>query len=747
MKSFGKSSITALLCAGTALSSLAVLPALAQAQNQETAGEGGMLGEIVVTARRRAENLQDVPVSISAFSAEQLENMGTPDITSLTKTTPNLTMQVARGSNSTLIAFIRGVGQQDPLWGFEPGVGLYVDDVYVARPQGAVLDIFDIERIEVLRGPQGTLYGRNTIGGAVKYVTKRIDDEPHMKAKVQVGSYKQTDLILSGSAPVTENVGVSGAVALYRRDGYGKNLTTGQEHYDKDVSAGRLSVEFKPNEDLFIRVAADKTVDDSNPRHGYRLLPTPATTPPVIPVLDSVYDTRAGLTGKQKVKNQGASGTIEYNVSDSVMVKSITAYRDGRTDTVIDFDNLPAPILDIPAYYEDDQLSQELQVVYEGERLKGVAGLYYMDAHAEGAFDTVTLNAVPGGATVLTSGSVDTKSYAAFADFTYTLTDQIKASVGARYTSDKKEGQVYRATFLGLVSPLFGGAQRNPVLIRTDYSNERTFSEFTPRVSLTYEPDRDFTLYASYGRGFKSGGFDMRGDQYLTPDTTKGYDPELVDTYEVGSKSRFWDGRANLNLAAFYSDYKGQQVTYQIPVGATIASMVQNAASSSIKGLEAEGVVAVTDELRANFAVGYIHAAFKEFIALNRTTLKYEDIANTAVFQNTPKWTANFGLTYTRDLGDAGIITLTGNAAHRSAFSMFELPNPVLDQDGYTLYDLSAVWTAASDNWSVGLHGKNLGNKKYRVGGYNFPGPVLGDSIIGYYGPPRTVTATVEYRF
>jgi len=737
--SFGKSSITALLCAGTALTSLAALPALAQqAPAQETASES-ILGEIVVTARRRAESLQDVPVSISAFTAEQLENAGTPDITALTKTTPNLTMQVARGSNSTLIAFIRGVGQQDPLWGFEPGVGLYVDDVYIARPQGAVLDIFDVERIEVLRGPQGTLYGRNTIGGAVKYVTKKIDDEPHMKAKVQVGSYKQTDLILSGSAPVTETVGVSGAVALYRRDGFGKNLNTGAEHYDKDVSAGRLSVEFTPNEDVFIRVAADKTVDDSNPRHGYRLLATTG-----FPVLGDVYDTRAGLIGKQKVKNQGASLTAEFNVNDEVMVKSITAYRDGRSDTVIDFDNLPAKILDIPAYYEDDQLSQELQLVYEGERLKGVAGLYYMDAHAEGAFDTIIGNA---NLTTLTSGAVDTKSYAAFADFSYELTDQVKASVGARYTSDKKEGTVYRANFAGLTSPPFGGTARNPTLIRSNYTNERTFDEFTPRVSLTYEATSDFTLYASYGRGFKSGGFDMRGDVILTPDTAKGYNPELVDTYEVGSKSRFWDGRATLNLAAFYSDYKGQQVTTQVPSGATIASFVDNVGSSTIKGLEAEGLLAVTDELTANFAIGYIDAEFKKFLRYNLTSRVYENIANTAVFQNTPKWTANIGLTYVHDMGDGGTLTLSGNAAHRSAFSMFEFPNPVLDQDGYTLYDLSAVWTAASDNWSVGLHGKNLGDKKYRVGGYNFPGALLADSVIGYYGPPRTVTATVEYRF
>ncbi len=731
--------IARLLYASTALFTLPVLTAPAALAQQQTAASAPMIDEIVVTARRREESLQDVPVSITALTAETLEMQGSPDITSLTKMTPNLTMQPARGSNSTLIAFIRGVGQQDPLWGFEPGVGLYLDDVYLARPQGAVLDIFDIERVEVLRGPQGTLYGRNTIGGAVKYVTKRISDTPEGKIKAQVGSYDQTDLILSGSTPIGEKVGVSGAVAVYRRAGYGTNITTGQDHYDKDVNAGRLAVEFKPTDTLFIRVAADKTVDNSNPRHGYRLVATPT-----VPKLTSVYDTQAGLTGKNKVKTEGVSLTAEYEASDTITLKSITAYRDGRSDTVIDFDNLPAKILDIPAYYKDDQLSQEFQFLYQGERFQGVAGLYYMDGHAEGAFDTIVGLA---NLTTLTSGSVDTKSYAAFADFTYDITDQFKISLGGRYTIDKKEGTVYRANFAGLTSPFFGGTARNPTLIRSNYTNERTFKEFTPRVSLTYQPTDDVTLYTSYGKGFKSGGFDMRGDVILTPDTVKGYDPEIVDTYEVGSKLRFWDNRARLNLAAFYSDYDGQQVTTQVPAGTTIASFVDNVGSSKIKGWEAEGQFLLTEALMASFAVGYIDAEFKEFLRYDLTTKQYVNIANTAVFQNTPKWTTNFTLSYTHDMGDAGTATVTGSASHRSHFSLFEFPNPTLDQKGYTLLDASLVWTTADERWRVGLHGLNLTDKRYRVGGYNFPGATFGDSIIGFYGAPRTVTATVEYRF
>jgi iron complex outermembrane recepter protein len=721
----------------TILAPVAVTPA--SAQQTPAASDAVTLDEIVVTARRRAENLQDVPVSITALTADTLDNQGAPDITSLTKLTPNLTMQVARGSNSTLIAFIRGVGQQDPLWGFEPGVGLYVDDVYIARPQGAVLDIFDIERIEVLRGPQGTLYGRNTIGGAVKYVTRRIGDDPSARIKAQIGSYGQRDLIAAGSTPVTDTIGISGAVALYDRDGYGRNRNLNTDQYDKDVQSGRLSFEATPTEQLFIRIAADRTVDDSNPRHGYRLLATPT-----VPLLDDIYDTNAGLTGKNKVETQGISGTIEYEASDTITLKSITAYRDGDTDTVIDFDNLPAKILDVPAFYKDDQFSQEFQFLYQGERLQGVAGVYYMDASASGAFDTILGLA---NLTILTSGKVDTKSYAAFADFSYAVTDQFKISLGGRYTQDEKTGTVFRANFAGITSPQFGGTARNPTLVRTNYTNKRDFDEFTPRISLTFEPTDDLTLYSSYGRGFKSGGFDMRGDAIFTPDTTKGYNPELVDSYEVGSKSRFWDDRASLNLAAFFSKYKGQQVTTQVAATNGIASFVDNVGRSEIYGLEAEGLLALTEQLTAGFALGYINADFKEFFRFNLTTRQFENIESQTVFQNTPKWTGAFNLTHAIDLKGHGTLTTTASLAYRSSFSLFEFPNPLLDQKRYTLFDLSIVYASPDDDWRIGVHGKNLGDKKYRVGGYNFPGALFGDSVIGFYGPPRTVTASIEYRF
>ncbi len=717
-------------------------PAAAQTA-PETAVEQANSGDIIVSARRRDESLLEVPIAVSTFSGETLEAQGAPDITALQRQTPNLTLQVARGSNSTLIAFIRGVGQQDPLWGFEPGVGLYVDDVYVARPQGAVLDIFDVERIEILRGPQGTLYGRNTIGGAIKYVTKRLGNEFSGNVRATYGSYNQIDLVGSVSVPLGENFAVGGAVAWLQRDGYGTNLTTGAEHYDKDVLAGRLSAEFD-NGDLFVRVAADRTEDKSNPRHGTRLTGNGGLA--AFEPTDSVYDTRAGLGDENSVMTQGVSLTGELALSDTLTLKSITAYRDGRTDTLIDFDNTPGPVLDIPAYYEDDQLTQEIQLTYEGDRLQGVVGVFYLDGRAEGAFDTIIGNA---NLTTYTAGRVDTKSIAFFGDFSYDLTDQFKLSAGLRWTKDKKEATVLRQDYLGIGSPAFGNPNAIFFRTRTDYTNDRSFEKFTPRVSLSYQPNEDLNLYASWGRGFKSGGFDMRGDAIFIPSTVNGYEPETIDSWELGMKGAFLDRTLFINAAAFYSDYKDQQVTVQAvqpPPNVGVASVVDNAGQAEIYGFELEVRAVPTDNLQLNLAFGYIHAEYKEFLTFIAGGTTPVDVADQRVFQNTPEFVINANATWSNPLF-GGTLAITPAVALRSEQSMFEIPNALLDQPATVIVDASVNWTSGDDRFTIGVHGRNLTDEKYRVGGYNFPGALLGNSIIGYYGPPRTVAVTAGVKF
>jgi iron complex outermembrane receptor protein len=731
-------------------------PVTEATQDANAATDEADVDEVVVTARRREESLQDVPIAVSAFSEQRLERQGAQDITVLQQITPNTTVQIARGSNSTLIAFIRGVGQQDPLPGFEPGVGLYIDDVYVARPQGAVLDIYDIQRIEVLRGPQGTLYGRNTIGGAIKYVTRKIGSDPTFSARTQLGNYNQRDLILSGSTPLGGGFGVSGALATFNRDGFGTNLFTGAEHYNREVLAGRLSVEYAPNQAFFARLAYERVEDDSNARHGHRERPGQGLATVGGEVIPNRYDTRAGLGDDNSVSTEMISLLAQYEINDAITVKSITARRTGETLTNIDFDGTPQPALDVPATYDDEQFTQEFQLLYEGDRLQGVLGAYYLDGTANNSFDTIL------GIANLTIGSVNnlkTTSFAVFGDFSFDVTEQLSFSVGGRYTRDEKTGRIFRANFTGIRSPLLGGvavlnpsgatpATRNP---RTDYTASREDEQFTPRLSASYEFSPTLTTYVSYSRGFKSGGFDPRGDAVFTPTTVEGFDPETVDAYEAGLKGSLFDRRLNFAAAIFHNDYKDQQVTSQIPApgnAAGVQSFVDNVGNSTSNGFEIETNLRVSDSLTLTGTYGYIDAKVEEFLRFNATLGRDEDISNLVVVQNTPKHSGNVTATFTPALpSDFGELSFTPSISYRSSYSQFEFPNPILDQGAYTLVDFTARYVSPSGRYRTSLQGRNLTDEEYRVGAYNFPGPVFGNTVIGFYGPPRTFTAVFEVRF
>ncbi|MDR6530700.1 iron complex outermembrane receptor protein [Caulobacter rhizosphaerae] len=744
------------LLAGAAWSAAATT---AIAQDAAPAGADAASGqvavdELVVTARRREETLKDVPIAVSAFSAETLERQAANDITTLSQTTPNITVQTARGSNSTLISYIRGIGQQDPLWGYEPGVGLYVDDVYVYRPQGAVLDVFDVSRIEVLRGPQGTLYGRNTIGGAIKYVTNRLGDEAGGKIRGTYGSYNQTDLLVEGHAPVGGGLSVGGAYALYKRDGYGANLTTGAEHYDKDVQAYRLSAEYKPNDDLFFRLAYDRVEDDSNPRHGHRELPALVGG---YKVLDA-YDTQAGLGDKNAVKTEGLSLTGEYHASEFLTFKSITAGRKGHTQTLIDFDGTPLPTLDVPATYDDRSFSQELQAVYSDDTVQGVFGLYYMNSQASGEFDTIAGNL---GVSIADGGKVSTQSFAAFFDVSANFTDRFKVSLGARATRDHKRSNTFRFFYLGATrSPYQGGTPRPILQVRTNYSAEKTFEEFTPRLSASYELTDDLNTYVSYSKGYKSGGWDMRGDAFLTPQTVEGYDPETVNAYEVGLKGNLFDRRVSFATAAFLSKYKDQQVTTQVVVPSGIASSVDNAGASTLYGVEFEANARFSQHLSGTVAVGYIHAKYDTFsrfvpggapnpVNPSQTIPAGGQVVNVADlygFQNTPEWTGNASLTW-RGTVAGGELQVTPMVSYRDDYQQFEQPLPLLDQKAFTLVDLTASWAPEGGRYKISVAGKNLTDERYRTGGYNFGVATYNNSVIGFYGPPRTYSASIEVKF
>ncbi len=733
----------------------AALPAPAFAQDEPTA-----LGAITVTARKREESLQDVPISVSAFSGEALAEQGVPDLVTIGQSMPNVTLEVSRATSSTLTAFIRGVGQQDPVAGFEGGVGIYLDDVYLARPQGTVFDIYEVERVEVLRGPQGTLYGRNTIGGAVKYITRRLPAESEFAFKLNVGEYQQVDAIVTGSAALSDTVRIGGTIAAFQRDGFGENLFTGAEQYDKDIIAGRISFEFTPRENLFIRLAGDYTIDDSTNKDGHRLVVNSVTGAPVLP---DVFDSRGGITTipssitslDQEVNQRGLALTVESGAGAPWTFKSVTALRRDESDAPIDFDSLPDDHMDVPAVYENRQFSQEFQVNYAGDRMDGVFGLYYLDANAFDAFDVILGDL---GVTSFTLGDFDTEAWAAYGDVSFDLNEQWAVSVGGRYTEDKREGRVYRETYLGLGSPYFGNTSAVSITVPDpdgvpEFNGSRTDTDFTPRVSVSFKPAADHNLYASWSQGFKGGSFDPRG-AYSTPEVGEGFRPETVDSYELGWKASFAGGRARTALALFYGDYEDVQVPGSVAIDTngdgvddSFAGATTNAAKASIQGVELEGVFQITDAFSAQLAFGYIDAEYDEWLVAIGGVLT--DISGIRSFQNTPETSGNLTLRYEWPMalfGSDGSLALIGAITHRGDTQQFEYANPLLDQPSYELYDASIVWTSDDRRLQAGIHGRNLGDEEYKIAGYDFP-TLGGGTVTAFYGNPRQIYGSVSVRF
>jgi len=748
------------LVAAIAASSALVYPGLS-AVAQETSLA---LEEVVVTARRREESLQDVPIAVSAFSADKLDNFGILNIGELAEQVPSVTLEPTRATSNTLTAFIRGIGQQDPLAGFEPGVAIYLDDVYLARPQGALLDVYDVERIEVLRGPQGTLYGRNAVGGAIKYVTRRLSDETELRLRANVGMFEQQDLIATASTPLGDLFRIGGTVASFNRDGYGDNLTTGEEHYNKDLFAFRLSAEFQPTDRLLIRAAYDETEDRSNPVFGYRPYPGALSGDPV---LGDVRDVTAGapinpttalIGGRNEMDGEGWMVSVDWNVSDSITLRSITADREDLTTNVIDFDSLAIDDLDAPVVYDNSQFSQEFQFLYNSERLNVVSGFYYLEAEAANDFDVILgqLGRVAFGQvlTSYTGGKVETEAWSVFADVTYDLTERLSLAVGVRYTEDERDASVFRGSFLGIGSPFFGNEAAIPLAVTSDYTANKTFDDVSPRVNLSYRIGDDITVYGGYSQGWKAGTFDPRGANFVFDFVEDGVDPEEVDSYELGAKATWLGGRAVTNVAAFYSDYTDLQVPGSQGidndgdgVNDDFVGTLTNVGEAEIYGLEFEGNVVLTQSLSLQASFSLLDTEIKEWL------FQGEDIADATVVQNTPEETAFLALNYATPLF-AGSLNLTGSWSYRGDSSQFETPIDVIDQEAFSQFHASAVWVSDSDHWMLGIHGRNLTDEDVKTSAYCFGASAgcpttigLEDNTTIFYGPPRTVFGTVEYRF
>ena len=703
--------------------------------------------EIVVTARKREENVQEVPVAVTVVTADKLEESAATDLSELQTQVPNLSVYQGRNQSTTLTAFMRGIGQADPLWGVDPGVGLYMDDVYMARPQGALLDVFDVERIEVLRGPQGTLYGKNTIGGAIKYVSKPLTDDPSASVALSVGEWGTRDLRASlGGALVPGKVRGKLAFATLNRDGYGENLFTGRDVSDRKTLAARGALDWLVTETLKVAFAADYTKDDAEPKGyqrlvGNRLCPLFGIT---CPPMESRFDTQSGLAPENGTESKGLSMVISSPLGTAWNFKSITAFRESDSKNNIDFDTTPARITDVQATYYDEQLSQEFQLVYEGGgKLSGVLGAYYFDGEAGGLVKNIFVNAQFG----TTNGKTFTESIALFGDGSYRFSDRWTFNGGLRATREKKNGVAFNA---GYANDKFDV----PVLVLANYDKEATFDSIAPKLGVDFKVNENVMTYVSLSRGFKSGGFNVRAQSNLFPESAEPFDDEVLTVGALGVKSVLADGQLVLNSEVFHGKYDDIQVSTFTAYDANGDGVEEsffgnflNAGNATMNGLEVEFDASNrnVDWLSVNGYLSYLDLEPDEFLDSNR-----DGFVDTQVITNAPEWTGGLRLNFDFP-AFGGLLTASVGGSYRAESmltneggSFSGQPVRPIFQDAYTLYDAWVSWLSPDAKWRFALNGKNLGDEGYLTNGYNIP--ALG-ILTGSYGAPRTVLATIEYRF
>lgn len=718
------------------------------------------LEEIRVVARKREESLQRVPVSVAAFQADELESRGVTNLRDLNASVANVTTQGGQsGSTSTGHYFIRGIGQFDFVITTDQSVGVYVDGVYMARTIGAGMDLVDIDHVEVLRGPQGTLFGRNTVAGAIQIITSRPGEETAGIIEATGGSRNHFDGKFSIDLPIVESKVLSKiSVASINQDGYIERLATGEEAGKRENLVGRAQVLVKASDDFDLLFSIDGSRHRGNSA-GEQMINVRASdfdsynnfilATQGFPLADSRFitgDPHKTWSNARSGDDQdiwGASLTATYRMGDTEL-KSITAYRKLEYSTAFDFDGTPYPLAEQDLDGQSKQFSQELQIggdALEGD-LKWLLGAFYFHEKASELNFVSYFHAIvrtgPGdldfergtffgftGFDFWNFVSQKTNSYAAFGQVTYSFTDKWSVTAGIRYTYEKKTE----------FSELTGFLERPGGALDENWTN------ISPRLGLEFQATEDVLLYTSISRGFRSGGFNGRS---LAPagQFPESYDPEKIWAYEAGLKSDLLDHRLRLNAAGFFYNYQDFQGTTLNPD--SLDFLAGNIAKLHVWGFEVEAAARPIEPLTLTLGIGRTAQSIEE---VDPNALLGQSIRPDTRLINSPKWTLAGSAEYVIDLGNAGSLTLLGNVAYKAGHEFF-LPNfPDEHQKGYALVNARVSYAPQSiKNLELQVFVRNLTDKTPKIYAQNTT-PLYTGSTVAIFGPPREWGITAKYRF
>lgn len=717
-------------------------PSMAWAQT-ETAAESSGMDDIVITATKREESLQDVAIAVTAIGAEQLRNEQITDLSQIAAQIPSFTFQSQNSMESEM--FIRGVGSVR-LNGAtaDPSIGTFFNEVYIGRRGSATPPIFDLARVEVLRGPQGTLFGKNIVGGAINLISAAPQSTFDAGGSLSLGNY--SSVLAEGfvTGALAENL--AGRLAFYREthDGYAENIVYGQELEDKDSFGTRLSLAWDPTSNLSVSIIADYSTDTGGgpSRHAVDN-PFVAGTGGVTAGIPS--DPRINMSPYEQYAERdtaGLTGRVEWDMG-GVSLTYLAAYRYGIADgrwTQAGAASPPSLTDSTLTQHELYQgVTQEIRLSSDDDsRFRWIAGLYYLDEYVKRTSRNTAISFLPGGAggtrdsldgDNMFLGYSDTTSFAAFGEVEYDILDNLTLSVGGRYTRDEKELDT-SAVIFSYGPP---GDILSPAPLQSPYALTvgDDWSEFTPRVALEWRATDDVLVYASYAAGYKGGGWQGANANGLAAATA--YDPETASTWEIGFKADWLNNRLRTNIAAFYTDFSDLQVELLDDVNLTL--VVANAADAVIQGVEFEVRGMPTDWLTLFASGSLLDAEYKDYI----DPLRGIDYSGNQI-QRTPDYQFNVGADVRHGITPA--LDLIGGVSYSYQDQMFWGPDNTNFEDGYGILNARIGVGATDGQWTVSLWGKNLNDELYRTSII----PFAGDEV-SLFGAPRTYGVRVTGRF
>jgi iron complex outermembrane receptor protein len=690
--------------------------ALAQDTAESSAdGESSGLAEIVVTAQKRAENLQNTPISLAAMTAGELERRGIADITDLRSSVPALQVTPHPNSATTARVFIRGVGNNDDQITADPSVALYIDGVYVARSQGLSAEVAEVERVEVLRGPQGSLYGRNATGGAINYITRAPElGQFSAKQTLSYGNYNQFRARTRINVPLGDNLAVELGYLHSQKDGFVRNAGTGVERWgDQRRDAYRAAVRWQPVSTVDLRYTYDRSDIGDTPVFIAAVPLYPARAPRPTTGSALVRDLKPN-----DVTSQGHTLTASWDTAEHLTIRSITGYRK-LTNTINQnyFTGVVGayPLILNATDSTQDQFSEELQAVGSAldGRLEYVLGGYYFNESAD-SYDTSNITGVRNLARTVT---IKNRAYAVFGQATVrpAFLEGLYLTGGLRWSRDER-----KATLQQVTTPAGGSAVTSPT-----GKGDRAFSNVSPSFTIGFEPSKDVNLYAKYAKGYKTGGYNVRASTIARFED--GFGEETLDSFEVGMKSTWLDNHLRFNIAGFVSSYDGIQTNVQADPLVPGITNTFNAGKATIKGLEMDLTAQPTRGLTVNLNYAYLDAGYDRII----DPANGADITSRYTYIQAPEHTVTAGVRYEFPETPLGVLTASVDYFMQSKkFTNTNDPRYIVGD--YGLLDARLTLSeipVGFGKWRLSAYGKNLTDQVYYADHFNsiLPSAIFGD--------------------